>query len=159
MRGFIRRLFGKDEPAPPAPTDLREWNEDWQAGDLAECTSDRWVVCPGYGGGMPAVGGIYRVMRVSEGVTWDGRSVIAALGFNAFPGQNWDCTEFRKLRPSLEACDDEFAVELRDRLGKPARVLTLNDQPLDHTGRDDADRFGVRSDGPGHGQLNSAGRR
>jgi hypothetical protein len=42
--------------------------------------------------------------------------------------------------------------------GKPARVLTLNDQPLDHTGRDFADRFGViGSGGRVHGQLNSAG--
>jgi hypothetical protein len=40
----------------------------------------------------------------------------------------------------------------------PARVLTLNDQPSNHAGRDFADRFGViGSGGRVHGQLNTLG--
>jgi hypothetical protein len=112
----------RSKPKLPPVIDRREWNEDWQRGDLAKCIADDWDLPPNFRGYTPIKGRTYRVEAAREASTWDGRSLIVGLVLESCGGNGFVSTHFRKLRPSLTACDETFAVELRDRLkGKPVR--------------------------------------
>jgi hypothetical protein len=114
---FLRNLFGRRQPTPPPPLiDRREWNEDWQRGDLAECVADYWNGPPPW----PAKGHVYRVSAICEGRAFERSVVVVGLALDGLPAW-WRCTAFRKLRPTVEPASDEFTAELRDRLHKPAR--------------------------------------
>lgn len=80
--------FRKRRKRPPP-------NEDWRAGDIAECVRDDWLNVPFYK--LPKLGGQTIVSRMHpawhKGVTpgWG----LALVGY---PGL-WDTTAFRKVRP------------------------------------------------------------
>jgi len=79
---------------PKPPEDHRVWNEDWAAGDLAECVAGSWGGNPG-----PKVGSINRIIGVKEGIGHLG-SLIYALEFQRHPDYAYECTAFRKIRPA-----------------------------------------------------------
>ena len=114
MIGFLRNLFGR---TPPPLRDMREWNEDWQGGDLARCICSDWPNCKPH----PIEGRVYRVRSIGEGTPKNisQNVILVGLGLEGLPCK-WHCTGFRKVRPSIEAADEEFTAELRDRLGVPA---------------------------------------
>jgi len=97
---FRRRK--KQKPLPPI-------NEDWRAGDLAECIKGgSWP--PGIAG--PAAGQICRVTDVIAGrltVSGDPAFGLSLFGFMHF----FHAEAFRKLRPVHEACDVGFAALIK----------------------------------------------
>ena len=105
-------------PAPPAPADRRGWSEDWQIGDLAECrTGVQWIITTGID---PQPGDILRVTALREGIDMTATVLVSALGFAGKPaGLFWAQSAFRKLRPALDAAEDSFTADLRDRLRIP----------------------------------------
>jgi hypothetical protein len=125
-------------------------SDDWAPGDLALCVRTTQT-------GAARKGRIYTVREVDVH-PYSGRvglllqEVVSQVGWRG----GFLATRFRKIRPHTPDAEDAETIRLLT--GKPARVLTLNDQPSDHAGRDFADRFGViGSGGRVHGQLNSAG--
>lgn len=104
-------LFGEIKPAPPQ--DRRGLNEDWRVGDLARCL----VRASGWDPPSPLDPDLDEVRRVSgivEGSTRDGKFLITALRFEGKPqNQAWVCQVFEKLRPTIEAAEEEFTEELR----------------------------------------------
>lgn len=102
------------KPKINPPADQRVWNEDWRAGDLAECLHGVWLFTTPYD---PKAGDVLRVAGAVEGVSIDGAVLVYALSFEDKPaGHAWATQGFRKLRPSLEAADERFVAELRERL-------------------------------------------
>ena len=107
---FFTRLFGRDRQPEP-PRDLRNMNEDWQVGDLAECLSGLWDYPFG-----PVKGGIYRVACVVKGPLASGPdkgAIVYGLVLKEFGTESWLCTGFRKIRPLHEPCEAEFAELIR----------------------------------------------
>lgn len=97
--------------------DLREWNEDWRAGDLAECMVDPggWIGLPS-SIAAPQRERIYRVLGVSEALAMTGVLLIG-LKLEGLPNARWQCTHFRKVRPSIEGCEFSFWFWLKSTLG------------------------------------------
>jgi len=117
MIGFIRNLFGKKDS--PQPQDQRGLNEDWRVGDWAECiVNGGWELPPTGVTKLPEMGRRYRVVGVREGPTFDEKYLITGLVLDGLGDSSWRCVCFRKVRPSLEACDESFAADLRERLNK-----------------------------------------
>jgi len=111
-------MFGWFRKKPAPPKDLREWNEDWQIGDLAKCVEDDWVDC---GSLAPSVGQIYRVSDVYEGLVWQENAISIGLSLEGFDQINaWRCTAFQKLRPEIKAADAKFTAAIKN--GKPVPV-------------------------------------
>lgn len=92
MFGFFRR---KPKTPPPAPIDDQRDSEDWQPGDLL------------------------RVTHVIEAVANFGFEVrMTALTFESKPADTgWQSTAFRKIRPEIKAAEDEFSMDLLQRIG------------------------------------------
>lgn len=89
-------------------------NEDWQAGDLAECVHDDWL--DRTIAANPSKGDVLRVVDLYENTDQLGRPVFC-LTFEGKPWDlSWTCTAFRKLRPSLTACTDGWAEWLQGRV-------------------------------------------
>lgn len=114
---FFRRFRGQ-----PSST-LGPINEDWRAGDLAECVDGCWV--PPMAVDIPVLGSIYRVTAVYIGHDVRDGSPIWSLrleGMNARPYSGYIASAFRKVTPLHEAATAEFRAELRDRLKPKAPV-------------------------------------
>lgn len=100
---FRRRR--KQKPLPPI-------NEDWRAGDLAECISEgSWSFESSLEDG-PAKGQICRVTKVVAGHLFGTDQPAYGLGFVGF-GYFYRASDFRKLRPVHEACDVGFAALIK----------------------------------------------
>lgn len=107
LRARLIRWLGGVE-APPAPEDIRGWNEDWQVGDLAVC------VCAGFNPPHPTDpvrGEVLRVSALSGGVSASGKYLISTLRFEGKPqGTAYHCKGFRKIRPDLSADEIETGL-------------------------------------------------
>lgn len=113
MFGFFRR---KPKTPPPAPIDDQRDSEDWQPGDLALCISGAFLPPSLYD---PRVGDLLRVTHVIEAVANFGFEVrMTALTFESKPADTgWQSTAFRKIRPEIKAAEDEFSMDLLQRIG------------------------------------------
>lgn len=120
MMGYFRRIFGRSHTLP-TPKDRRQWSDDWRRGDLAECVSDPDPL--GMLSDSPRVGQTLRVSFVRpDEITTDGTARLHALGFVGKPANHaWANQCFRKLRPSIEAADEEFTAEIRLLTGKSVK--------------------------------------
>jgi hypothetical protein len=97
------------KPAPPAKPirDLRNMNEDWAVGDLAQCIDGNW---PDTSQANPKVGDVLRVAEVIDGTTRPANYRAYGLGFSGKPSNiYWECTAFRKLRPATT----EFSEQMK----------------------------------------------
>lgn len=98
----------------PKAADRRRMNEDWRAGDLAQCVFDRFHnPAPG----DPVVGEVRRVRQVMDALGNGG----ARAYFLKFEGgvDGYECVGFRKLRPVIEPAEAGFTATLRDTLSLP----------------------------------------
>lgn len=108
----IKRVFGRGAAAETWPP----INEDWQAGDLAECIVQGSWARDGPG---PDLGDVHRVVDVIKGRSVDDDSPgwgLKLSGYSYF--YNADC--FRKVQPradALERCEADFLPLVR-----PVRV-------------------------------------
>lgn len=114
---FFRRLFGP--PTPPPPVDRRAWNEDWRAGDLAECLVPYWT--PFVPDGAPKMNEIRRVRFTREGPTIDNKFLVIGLVFDG-SDYGYCCTCFRKLRQTIEPAEEEFTTYIRTLTGEPQKA-------------------------------------
>ena len=84
----------------PEPRDKREWNEDWQVGDIAECVvaDDQW--CSDVPLWMRlSKGSRYTVSGLHEGAgSYGDRPLIYALALDGVRDM-YATTAFRKVRP------------------------------------------------------------
>lgn len=116
-------MFGRfRKKAPPPVRDERGWNEDWQVGDLARCINPFPDTAHNRGIARDT---LLRVSGLSEGFASDGsRCLVSGLSFEGRPPHTYfHCLSFQKVRPSHDACDEEFAAELRESLtGEPVKV-------------------------------------
>jgi len=107
--GFFSRLFGR-KPEPPRIEDRRVMNEDWRVGDLAKCLAQggTW---DGDGIG-PQKFEVMRVIAVLEALNEARTARVYGLKFREYPG-SFVCTNFRKIRPDAEPCEEEFAALIK----------------------------------------------
>jgi hypothetical protein len=92
--------FNRKKPEPkPEPIDRRDWNEDWQVGDIAECIVEigDWneTVKPWE---RPAKGDRLVVAGFDEGIDSGGKTLDYFLRFNGLP-HGLSTRGFRKVRP------------------------------------------------------------
>ena len=106
--------FARKGPTLALP-DQRGLNEDWRAGDLAECIESGWQHPndPHH----PKVGDVLRVSAITDGpCVCVGRpaALITGLRFEGKPqNRAWHCRSFRKLRPVHTAADVAFTALIR----------------------------------------------
>lgn len=104
---FFRRLFGRK--TPPAPRDVRGWNEDWQVGDLARCINrSGWSPPEPFD---PKFGDIPRVSGLWEGKSFTGSFIGSGLKFEGKPQNRiWHCIAFVKIRPETTVEEVETGI-------------------------------------------------
>lgn len=112
---WFRSLFGGEPPAPPI-RDLRNWNEDWRIGDIAECVTSKWHECV-EPWNRPALGARFTVLGFKEGTGWGGRAKGYFLKLEGWPVSLSTCS-FRKVRP---VAAKESAVVERILTAKPGK--------------------------------------
>lgn len=100
-----KRLWRRDTPPPPPETDDPKINEDWKAGDMAECIAPFfWPFA------VPLEGDVYVVADVAlsffEALDAEGNRIITnRKGFGLqlrghhLKGRHWTCDAFRKVHP------------------------------------------------------------
>lgn len=127
LPGFISRLFSRRPVAGRTP-DLPAGDtpDDWQVGDLAECTlRGEWTrYLTGQPCSGPARGDILRVSLVDNK-----RYSTNLLGFGAYGRDLFGATSFRKITPradQMERADQAFIEQLRR---TPASPPLPDDQP------------------------------
>lgn len=98
-------------PKKQSLKDIRNMNEDWRRGDLAECISEEgFNPVSDYD---PKFGDILRVTGIKDGVDRTGRYILYGLGFEGKPHDTfWITTAFRKLRPVNEPASEDFIKQI-----------------------------------------------
>jgi hypothetical protein len=85
--------------------------DDWAPGDLALCVRETTGSIPSTW--EPSVGGVYRVVEISDGAT--AGEIVLDLAED--PDRNdeagWEADAFRKIKPLSDEERDEFLADLR----------------------------------------------
>ncbi len=96
--GFFRWLFGDEPSSPAGPIDRRDWNDDWQVGDTAECIA-------GFDDWHPDVKPWHRLAKGTRLIVSGFMERVASDNtlryFLQFEGlsSGWSTDAFRKVRP------------------------------------------------------------